>query len=441
MYTTKTKVASIHTLYKNGNPAESIEVVKTELNDFDLVCQKGRFKIGDDCLYIIPDVKIPDNGYFDNYVRPNGDVKKSKLSKSGRLRAIKFQFNLDVNSDEIVYSQGLLIGESDLPKSFYSTYSNLSEFPNDFDFDTALQIVKYVSDSNSEKSGNVNGCQTRDFPSFLYKTDEGRIETKKGYFLDESKPIQKMIRIGRKMDGESTTSFVLPNGDFRLCSRNKEKVLVSMEKLTMLRDSNGNEYKPHFEKDVMKRGFKDFENNVFVEIETVNGEKQIPNGFIGIYEKEKDSFVDTVEKMNLASNMIIFMNEKGFPFALRGEIVGSGHHALKHNIDSYDLDTKGNKIYKPSQIVFFGVDEIIMDSNENPISCKRVLNENDFLNEFCTRFNYQYVKPIFEGLMNYDEILKFSKSFFKTEQREGVVIRGKDGFSAKYINPEYDAKS
>lgn len=426
MFVTRAKVASILPLYRDGEEALNIEVVRTSIAEFDLVVAKNRFVTNQTCLYIIPDVKIPDNGIFEEYIRPDGNASKSKLGKSGRLKAIKFNFSLDKDSDEKTFSQGIILSETDLPKWFYDKFGfeTLDEFPEDFDWDSALEIVKYVAEDNSE--GNVNGCPTRDFLPYAYKTDEPRIETKKW----EGK---KRVRLSRKFDGESTTSAIEPVL-FRFCSRSKEKILGKMEKLNGLVEvETGNIFRIFFDKETMKRGFKNFETQEFVDKDSVIDEESnsvINSRFVGLFEEVKDSFITTIEKMSLSDNMRTFSDEKELYFLLRGEIIGSGHHKMKHNIDCVG----------ESRIVFFGADEIILGHDQNPISVKRMENELSFLKEFCERFGYLYTVPIIEDDFTYDEVISFCKEFFKDEPREGIVVRGKN-YSAKYINPDYDSKS
>ena len=81
-------------IFKNGEPATAIEVARVKDSEgtsiqYDIIVGKGLYEIGDECIYIQPDYTIPLNRLFVDYHAPQGDVKKSKLGKKGRIRAVK----------------------------------------------------------------------------------------------------------------------------------------------------------------------------------------------------------------------------------------------------------------------------------------------------------------------------------------------------------------
>lgn len=89
----KVKINKISTLYKNGEPANAIELINFTLSNgeecgFDVVSGKGLYQIGDEAFYVMPDYTLEDNWLFESFVAPDGDPKKSKLGKENRIRAI-----------------------------------------------------------------------------------------------------------------------------------------------------------------------------------------------------------------------------------------------------------------------------------------------------------------------------------------------------------------
>ena len=79
------------------------------ISAFDIVRQKGIDQIGEKVVYILPDSCVPDNQYFEHFLRPDGDEKKCMLGgwmiKNGikigkRVRAKKFN-NFYKKDDEI----------------------------------------------------------------------------------------------------------------------------------------------------------------------------------------------------------------------------------------------------------------------------------------------------------------------------------------------------
>jgi glycerol kinase len=56
----------------------------------------------------MPDYCVPPTVLFQEYYAPGGDMKKSKLGKRGRIRAVKFNFSFE-NSVDPIYSNGIIL--------------------------------------------------------------------------------------------------------------------------------------------------------------------------------------------------------------------------------------------------------------------------------------------------------------------------------------------
>ena len=152
-------------IYKNGEPANAIEVVHFKYDDgspcgYNLISQKDLYQVGDKAIYIQPDFCLSDIALFDSFTKPNGDPKKSKLGKNSRIRAVKFNFNFDNTSDPI-YSFGILLPVIEVESFLHTTIDKVS------DLSEVLGIVKY-----EEPETGASGMVAGDFPSFMYKTDE-----------------------------------------------------------------------------------------------------------------------------------------------------------------------------------------------------------------------------------------------------------------------------
>lgn len=216
------KISKIIPIYKNGEIANAIEVAKIEdfsgnSSEFNIVVRKGLYKVGDKVIYIQPDYCIPDNEYFSEYHRPDGDSSKSKLGKKGRIRAIKFNLSFE-GSNEPIYSNGIIMP--------LSAFSHIENIENIDDLQSVLNITKYEAEDSFEKT--VHSGLNTEFPSFLYKTDEPRIENLKSYVNELA---SKFTYIGAtiKRDGSSITIFVRKsiNGEWvkGICSRTLQKKL------------------------------------------------------------------------------------------------------------------------------------------------------------------------------------------------------------------------
>jgi len=198
-----------------GEPATAIELINFSFENgdecgFNVVSQKDLYQVGDLALYIQPDYCIPETELFSSFHAPNGDPNKSKLGKNGRIRAIKFNFNLGDSSDPI-YSNGILLplSEANIP----GDVEDKAEF---------LGITKY-EEPERFGTGNAKG----NLPGFLYKTDEENAANLKSH-------INRLLEAGEriswtlKIDGSSFTQYFKKGVDgwtTGVCSRTLEKKL------------------------------------------------------------------------------------------------------------------------------------------------------------------------------------------------------------------------
>lgn len=198
-----------------GEPATNIELINFSFANgdecgFSVVSQKDLYQIGDSALYIQPDYCVPDTDLFRSFTAPYGDPNKSKLGKNGRIRAIKFNFNLSDSSDPI-YSNGILLplSEANIP----SDVADKAEF---------LGVTKY-EEPERFGTGNAKG----NLPGFLYKTDEENAANLKSHI---NRVLETGERIGwtLKIDGSSFTQYFKKGVDgwtTGICSRTLEKKL------------------------------------------------------------------------------------------------------------------------------------------------------------------------------------------------------------------------
>jgi RNA ligase (TIGR02306 family) len=183
--------------------ADRIERVK--VLGWDCVARKGIFKLGDLCVYIEIDSLIP------KYLLTDNPEDKELI----RLKTVKLKKQL---------SQGLVLDlESTLIASKTTSGCGLSDLYHDdlckgeevgYDLTEYLGIKKYEKEIPAQLQGLIKG----NFPSFIVKTDEVRIQSEpKLLELLKGKPYY----ISQKMNGTSATYYKL-DGKFGVCSRNIE---------------------------------------------------------------------------------------------------------------------------------------------------------------------------------------------------------------------------
>lgn len=197
--------------------ADAIEVAR--VNNWDVVVKKGEYNLGDLCVYCEIDSFLPIREEFEF-------LRKSSFKRMGdqegfRLKTIRLRGQL---------SQGLLLplevlnGEEEMvigtveqpwgPQLQLGPYDDAIVIEEGADVTEVLGIVKYEPPIPAELSGKIRG----NFPSFLRKTDEERVQNlTKHYYEWVNNDLD--FYVTEKLDGSSAT-FYLNEGQFGVCSRN-----------------------------------------------------------------------------------------------------------------------------------------------------------------------------------------------------------------------------
>lgn len=418
------KIINLIPIYKEWEEANSIQVARIKTSDdielqYNIIVGKNLYSIGDSAIYIQPDYCIPNTPIFREYHEPGGDASKSKLGKKGRIRAIKFNFHF---KDQIgpIYSNGILI-----------PISGAKDIDLNGDLEEIFGIIKYVADDSLE-CGNNSGMQKGSLPSFLYSTDEIRIELYKKT-IDECYQEKETLSGSTKRDGSSVTIYCKKDlsGEYQvgICSRKFEKKL-DQTYVSAFKSDDIFLHK-YYDKDTNRKGWYDDISQKFY-----TDEEAITAGFEEIKSVQKDAWVDTVNKYNYLDKLLEYCKKYELELALRGELIGQGNKGSGNKLNA---DAKLEQ-----QIIWFGVDDL-SSGFATRIHYGQVHN----LKHICTNLNAPYTEEIFNGVYSYDELISKCNSIFteikeKTGQIiEGVVIRSKfnNKLSCKYINPEYDSKS
>ena len=206
------RVASIRPI----EGADAIEVVR--INNWDVVSKKGEYKPGYLCVYFEIDSFLPIREEFE-FLRKSS-FKKMADQEGFRLRTIRLRGQL---SQGLVVPLSILEGEDEMKIGTCTQENGILQLgPYDdalvieegVDVTDLLGIVKYEAPIPAELAGKIKG----NFPSFLRKTDEERVQ-------NLSKEYENWIAddldfyVTEKLDGSSAT-FYLNEGEFGVCSRN-----------------------------------------------------------------------------------------------------------------------------------------------------------------------------------------------------------------------------
>lgn len=202
------KLASVQTVadIKPIPGADAIDVA-TVLG-WHVVVKKGEFNVGGKCAYFEVDSLLPTTPQFE-FLAKHGTKKTIVDNKEYfgyRLRTVRLRGQV---------SQGLCLSLSAL---------GLDEsLEIGADVSTTLGVVKYEAPIPASLAGMMKG----DFPSFIPKTDEPRIQS----FPDKlSQYRSTKFYVTEKVNGASAT-FFLEDGELNVCSRNIN-----------LKESEGNTY-------------------------------------------------------------------------------------------------------------------------------------------------------------------------------------------------------
>ncbi len=180
------KLASIQKIKSLSPIADADAIVKALVLGWEVVVKKGEFSEGDWCVYCEIDSLFPDKPEFE-FLR----------SRGMRIRTVRLRGQI---------SQGICFPLNVLPEGI--------EPEEGLDVTEMLGIVKYEPPIPASLAGLVKG----DFPSFIPKTDETRVQVLQE-LLDQYKGIPCYVT--EKLDGSSVT-YYYRNEEFGVCSRNLE---------------------------------------------------------------------------------------------------------------------------------------------------------------------------------------------------------------------------
>lgn len=180
------KLASIQRIRSLEAIPGADAIQKATVLGWQLVVKKDEFRAGDLCVYMEIDSLLPERPVFE-FLR----------SRNFRIRTMKLRGQV---------SQGICFPLHILPMGIIPEEG--------MDLTEALGVVKYEAPVPVSLSGIMKG----DFPSFIPKTDETRVQVLEELLLEHA---GSACYITEKLDGTSATYF-MRDGVFGVCSRNME---------------------------------------------------------------------------------------------------------------------------------------------------------------------------------------------------------------------------
>lgn len=193
-------------------------IVVALIDGWECVVKKGEFDVGDKIVYIEVDSIVPERPEFE-FLR----------ERKFRVRTIKLMGQI---------SQGLVLPMSILPLGEYEYGDDVTDVIGVVKYDPQVEREKIFQEKASKKNKSkfskfmmrfewyrkkfVNK-QKSEFPEWIQKTDEARIQNLPDLFEKEKKR-ETNFTITEKMDGQSATYYLKRlskrHFEFGVCSRN-----------------------------------------------------------------------------------------------------------------------------------------------------------------------------------------------------------------------------
>lgn len=353
------KLASVRKVDSLTPIEEADKIELATVGGWQVVVQKGQHNVGDLAIFFEIDSFVPNWPEFQFLGKPttfNGE-------EGYRLRTIRLRKKL---------SQGLL-----LPLSDFAIFDDV-KFEEGFDLTENLSVKKWEKPLPASLSGMVRG----NFPSFIPKTDEERVQNIPLSELNKYKDDWFYETV--KLDGSSMTVYIAsdvepgyPVAQTGVCSRNLD-----------LKQTDGN------------------------------------------------SFWEAEKKYGITERLQIFYIKHSRSIAIQGELYGegiqnnpwkiSGRHFAIYNIWSID----DQKYLTPTQMI-----DIIEELNLYPVEAEKLkivpINRAGILGEMFAEFNHKSI------LENVDSFYDANPS----KPLEGFVYKNDsayiDKFSFKVISNKY----
>lgn len=195
------KLASVQRIaeVKDIEGADRIQAYR--INGWWVVGQRDEYSVGDIAVFCEVDSWIPTE--LAPFLSKGKEPKEFNGVKGERLRTIKLKGQI---------SQGLLLPFSILPAIVHHNDTNTSEGA---DVTEILGVQKWEKPINPQLAGMMKG----NFPSFIPKTDQERIQNISQNTLNSWVEQGLTFEVTEKLHGSSMTIYS-NQGDFGVCSRN-----------------------------------------------------------------------------------------------------------------------------------------------------------------------------------------------------------------------------
>ena len=199
------KLASIQ-IISDLQPIENADrILLATVMGWNVIVKKGEFEIGSKCVFFEIDSVLPDGAPWAEFMR----------SRKFRVKTCKLRGAL---SQGLALPMSILGGDPNPNRRFWDWVMRRDGWRVGDDATEVLRVKKHDPHKKGGKYGFKSGQKAGDFPSFISKTNEKRIQSSLSLL---NKIVDRHIYIATKCDGTSSTFYNL-NDEFVACSRNRK---------------------------------------------------------------------------------------------------------------------------------------------------------------------------------------------------------------------------
>jgi len=218
------KLATIRTIQEIRPIVDADAIEQVRVDGWWVVCKKSEFSVGQKVLYLEIDSWVPHN--VAPFLSKGKEPKEYNGVKGQRLRTVKLRGAL---------SQGLILNPNTIPE-----FTQISLYEGE-DFAEMLGVVKWEPPPPKCTTFKIRG----NFPSFIPKTDQERIQNKLEVFND----LFAVYEVTLKLDGSSMTVYCVEDEEdpkvykLGVCSRNLDIDLEDYNKYVITANNKNLLYK------------------------------------------------------------------------------------------------------------------------------------------------------------------------------------------------------
>ena len=376
--------------------ADFIELAKVD--GWQVVVKKGEFKVGDVGYYFEIDSFLPLEPEFE-FLRKSS--YKKMLDKEGlRLKTIRLRKKL---------SQGLLLPYKTIQRFFIENPFNLKIIPNKDNFENDFSELFGVEKYELPIPANLSGTVAGDFPYFIPKTDEERIQNLWDEYNQEF----------------SNNNEVFFNLDKNLNFKEKMKKMKEIKDNRKINPIKNLEFEATIKLDGSSMTSFIIDTNKYETKSSLKLKNEHPNKnyYYGVCsrnlelkETKNNTFWQVFNKQ-IKENLLSFFKKTNRSIALQGELMGEGIQGNREKI-------KGHEFFNYK---IFDIDkqEFLIKSERDEILKELNIKSVPFI---------ENIKP-FKVFKNIDEILEYANGkSLNNSIREGVVFKSLKLIDGKEIS-------